>query len=129
MTSVVLAWRSTHRGACGSRSTSTHSSLYWLSRPQSRTARSTRCHCHPVRPGPTRSISSHAKVPRVRGREPLGASPDAKDLIREDDPRVARSILIVDDHAGFRSWARALLEMQGYAVVGEAEDGGSAIAA
>ncbi len=42
---------------------------------------------------------------------------------------VRRSILIVDDHAGFRSWARALLEMQGYAVVGEAEDGGSAIAA
>ena len=38
-----------------------------------------------------------------------------------------RSVLIVDDHAGFRSWARALLEMQGYAVVGEAEDGVSAI--
>ena len=40
-----------------------------------------------------------------------------------------RSVLIVDDHADFRSWARDLLEMQGYAVVGEAEDGGSAIAA
>ena len=40
-----------------------------------------------------------------------------------------RSVLIVDDHAGFRSWARALLEMQGYAVVGDAEDGASAIAA
>jgi DNA-binding NarL/FixJ family response regulator len=40
---------------------------------------------------------------------------------------VRRSVLIVDDHAGFRSWARALLEMQGYAVVGEAEDGVSAI--
>ncbi len=40
-----------------------------------------------------------------------------------------RSVLIVDDHPGFRSWARALLEMQGYVVVGEAEDGGSAIAA
>jgi DNA-binding NarL/FixJ family response regulator len=38
-------------------------------------------------------------------------------------------VLIVDDHAGFRSWARALLEMQGYAVVGDAEDGASAIAA
>jgi len=44
-----------------------------------------------------------------------------------DDPRVRRSVLIVDDHAGFRSWARALLEMQGYEVVGEAEDGVSAI--
>jgi len=40
---------------------------------------------------------------------------------------VRRSVLIVDDHAGFRSWARALLEMQGYLVVGEAEDGVSAI--
>jgi DNA-binding NarL/FixJ family response regulator len=40
---------------------------------------------------------------------------------------VRRSVLIVDDHAGFRSWARALLEMQGYEVVGEAEDGVSAI--
>jgi len=40
---------------------------------------------------------------------------------------VRRSVLIVDDHAGFRSWARALLEMQGYSVVGEAEDGVSAI--
>jgi DNA-binding NarL/FixJ family response regulator len=38
-------------------------------------------------------------------------------------------VLIVDDHAGFRSWARALLEMQGYTVVGDAEDGASAIAA
>src|SRR5262245_23780512 len=42
---------------------------------------------------------------------------------------VRRRILIVDDHAGFRSWARALLEMQGYAVVGEAADGDGAIAA
>jgi DNA-binding NarL/FixJ family response regulator len=38
-----------------------------------------------------------------------------------------RRVLIVDDHAGFRSWARALLEMQGYAVVGEVEDGRSAL--
>jgi DNA-binding NarL/FixJ family response regulator len=42
---------------------------------------------------------------------------------------VRRSVLIVDDHAGFRSWARALLQMQGYAVIGEAQDGGSAIIA
>lgn len=40
-----------------------------------------------------------------------------------------RTVLIVDDHAGFRLWARALLEAQGYAVVGEAEDGGSAVTA
>jgi DNA-binding NarL/FixJ family response regulator len=42
---------------------------------------------------------------------------------------VSRSVLIVDDHAGFRSWARVLLEMQGYTVVGDVEDGASAVAA
>ena len=38
-------------------------------------------------------------------------------------------MLIVDDHAGFRSFARALLEAEGFDVVGEAEDGTSALAA
>ena len=32
------------------------------------------------------------------------------------------SILIVDDHAGFRRHARRLLECEGYEVVGEADD-------
>ncbi len=36
-------------------------------------------------------------------------------------------ILIVDDHEGFRSQARALLEAGDYEVVGEAADGASAI--
>jgi DNA-binding NarL/FixJ family response regulator len=39
-----------------------------------------------------------------------------------------RTILIVDDHQGFRSGARALLEAEGYEVVGEAADGESAVA-
>ena len=39
------------------------------------------------------------------------------------------SVLIVDDHAGFRLSARRILEGDGYVVVGEAEDGRSAIAA
>lgn len=39
------------------------------------------------------------------------------------------SVLIVDDHAGFRSWARALLQGEGLDVVGEAADGQSAIVA
>jgi two-component system response regulator EvgA len=39
------------------------------------------------------------------------------------------TVLIVDDHAGFRATARALLEAEGYEVVGEAEDGASALAA
>jgi DNA-binding NarL/FixJ family response regulator len=39
------------------------------------------------------------------------------------------TVLIVDDHAGFRASARRLLEAEGYAVVGEAADGGAAIEA
>jgi DNA-binding NarL/FixJ family response regulator len=42
---------------------------------------------------------------------------------------MAASVLIVDDHAGFRAAARRLLESEGYAVVGEAADGAGAIAA
>jgi DNA-binding NarL/FixJ family response regulator len=38
-----------------------------------------------------------------------------------------RSLLIVDDHAGFRSWAREVLAHEGFDVVGEAEDGRTAI--
>ena len=34
-----------------------------------------------------------------------------------------RTVLIVDDHASFRNAARMLLELEGYAVVGEAVDG------
>jgi DNA-binding NarL/FixJ family response regulator len=37
------------------------------------------------------------------------------------------SVLIVDDHAGFRASARALLELQGFEVVGEAHDGEAAL--
>jgi DNA-binding NarL/FixJ family response regulator len=42
--------------------------------------------------------------------------------------RVARTVLIVDDHEGFRRIARRLLEADGFEVVGEASDGESAIA-
>jgi len=42
---------------------------------------------------------------------------------------MAPRILIVDDHASFRASARMLLESDGYEVVGEATDGGSAVAA
>jgi DNA-binding NarL/FixJ family response regulator len=42
---------------------------------------------------------------------------------------VSGSVLIVDDHAGFRASARRTLEADGYRVVGEATDGRSAIAA
>ena len=39
------------------------------------------------------------------------------------------TVLIVDDHATFRRFARKLLEEAGYEVVGEAVDGASAIEA
>jgi DNA-binding NarL/FixJ family response regulator len=39
------------------------------------------------------------------------------------------TFLIVDDHAAFRQQARALLESEGLTVVGEADDGQSALAA
>jgi DNA-binding NarL/FixJ family response regulator len=40
---------------------------------------------------------------------------------------MARTVLIVDDHAPFRAVARALLPLEGFAVVGEAADALSAL--
>ena len=40
---------------------------------------------------------------------------------------MATRVLIVDDHPGFRATARALLEVEGYEVVGEAENGVQAL--
>jgi DNA-binding NarL/FixJ family response regulator len=39
------------------------------------------------------------------------------------------TILIVDDHAGFRRQARAVLEADGFAVIGEAHDGATGLEA
>jgi len=39
---------------------------------------------------------------------------------------VRTTVLIVDDHDGFRESARALLEAEGFAVVGDAADGAAA---
>jgi DNA-binding NarL/FixJ family response regulator len=39
------------------------------------------------------------------------------------------TVLIVDDHPSFRGSARAILEADGFQVVGEADDGSSAVAA
>jgi len=46
-----------------------------------------------------------------------------------DHLRVPCTVLIVDDHDGFRSLAKALLEAEGFEVVGEAGDGVGAMAA
>jgi DNA-binding NarL/FixJ family response regulator len=45
-----------------------------------------------------------------------------------DDRGVRPTVLIVDDHDGFRDSARALLETEGFAVVGDAADGAGALA-
>ena len=44
-----------------------------------------------------------------------------------NDRVVRRRLLIVDDHAGFRKAAAALLGAEGFDVVGDASDAGSAI--
>jgi CheY-like chemotaxis protein len=46
-----------------------------------------------------------------------------------DDDLVPTTVLVVDDHASFRKTARTLLESEGFEVVGEAEDGMSALRA
>ena len=40
---------------------------------------------------------------------------------------MTRRMLIVDDDPDFRRWARAWLDAEGYDIVGEAGDGGSAL--
>lgn len=42
---------------------------------------------------------------------------------------MARTVLIVDDHASFRRLARRLLEAGGLSVIGEAQDGASGVTA
>src|SRR5262249_56570182 len=54
---------------------------------------------------------------------------DARTSTACDDLLVRPTLVIVDDDSGFRSLARALLEAEGFDVVGEADDGASALAA
>jgi DNA-binding NarL/FixJ family response regulator len=58
----------------------------------------------------------------------LRPRPDARTRQRCHDRHVPRTVVLVDDHAGFRAQARSLLEGAGYDVVGEGSDGASAIA-
>jgi CheY-like chemotaxis protein len=55
------------------------------------------------------------------------ASPDAAAPASCDAPSVPLTVLIVDDHTSFRSFARALLEAEGFDVIGEAENAESAL--
>src|SRR5258708_16780591 len=61
--------------------------------------------------------------------EAVGASHNAVGRGAWDDWSVRPTVLIVDDHDGFRESARALLEAEGFAVVGDAADGAAAVAA
>ena len=59
----------------------------------------------------------------------VGAGHNASDWDICDDLGVRPTVLIVDDHDGFRESARALLEAEGFTVVGCAPDGASALGA
>ena len=48
---------------------------------------------------------------------------------KREHHRVGVTVVIVDDHGGFRAMARRLLEDQGFEVVGEAADGEETLAA
>jgi CheY-like chemotaxis protein len=60
-------------------------------------------------------------------RESYTACPDALRQGLCDDAPMGRTVLIVDDHGDFREAARALLEADGFSVVGEAAGGADAM--
>jgi CheY-like chemotaxis protein len=66
-------------------------------------------------PGPWSGLPRARVSPDVRGGAPC------------DDDGVGLTVLIVDDHADFRAFARALLVAGGFEVVGEAADGAAAL--
>jgi DNA-binding NarL/FixJ family response regulator len=68
------------------------------------------------------TLAGSSKVDRT------GLAPMRWPLPRARIRGVSRTVLIVDDHPDFRRNARALLEADGFEVVGEAVDGASAIA-
>ena len=70
---------------------------------------------------PAARLTSTASARRLR------VYPEAQSRVGCHDGEVATTLLIVDDHVGFRSFARALMEAEGLAVVGEADDGPSAL--
>ena len=79
-----------------------------------------------MNPGSPQSFAG-ARTNARRRRVSAGHSAVWDDLC--DDRCVRPTVLIVDDHDGFRESARALLEAEGFAVVGDAADGAAALAA
>jgi DNA-binding NarL/FixJ family response regulator len=59
----------------------------------------------------------------------LRVYPEARAPLRCHHDAVGPTLLIVDDHAGFRGFARELMQAEGLDVIGEAADGPSALAA
>jgi DNA-binding NarL/FixJ family response regulator len=68
----------------------------------------------------------------LRSGQPLPGGADNHTVcgsVVRDNPHMARTVLIVDDHPSFRTSARRILEDAGFDVVGEAQDGESGLAA
>jgi CheY-like chemotaxis protein len=82
----------------------------------------------PVRPKCGRPQSSLRAGPGIRTHG-IAASDNAAGGLLCDDQCVRPTVVIVDDHPEFRESASALLEAEGFAVIGEAADGEEAIVA
>lgn len=79
----------------------------------------------PWGPGPW---SRMVRASRFRSaRTNVGVDPDDSVPDEDDTVLVRPRVLIVDDHVGFRSVAHALLQTDGFDVVGEAADGAEAL--
>ena len=74
------------------------------------------------------ALAASGRAPLIR-RSALVVAPRRGGLLRGTLVPMPPTVLIVDDHPAFRSLARALLESEGFAVVGEAEDGAAAMSA
>jgi CheY-like chemotaxis protein len=66
---------------------------------------------------------------RVWGRTTVAGNTPNQESVCDDPSNVRQRLLIVDDHADFRASARVLLELEGFDVVGLAEDGEEALLA
>jgi DNA-binding NarL/FixJ family response regulator len=66
---------------------------------------------------------------RITAMAKISGVPVAVGTRSRHDGVVSTTVLIVDDHAGFRELARRMLEAAGFVIVGEAHDAASALAA
>jgi DNA-binding NarL/FixJ family response regulator len=69
-------------------------------------------------------LAERVQDPTVRA---SGLAPMCRACLQCQHQSMARSVLIVDDHPGFRAQARVMLAAAGYDVVGEAADGESGV--